>query len=157
MGEWWVIPSIIVAVVTIGALIFKFGKWVGSVDSDRQDFREFIKEVRDDIKEILGRLPPTSVAGGSPLQLTNLGENISKTLGAREWAEKIAVKLSERVEGKQPYEIQNICFDYVKEEFNPTDKQEAKIGMCAYENAVDRDQVLNVLAVELRDVLLQDI
>ena len=28
--------------------------------------------------------------------------------------------------------------------------------MCAYENALDRDKVLDVLAIELRDVLLRD-
>ncbi len=62
MGSWWVIPSIIVAVIAVLALIFKIGKWVESVDSDRKDLGEFIKEVRGDIKEILNRLPPSSVS-----------------------------------------------------------------------------------------------
>ena len=156
MSEWWVIPSLIAAAIAAAALIFKIGRWVGSVDSDRDKFRAFVIEVRDDIKEILGRLPPVPVAGGSPIQLTDLGRKISEKLQAREWAEKTAAMLGGRVKGKPPYEVQDICYDYVKNEFNPTEEQDAKIRMCAYENALDRDKVLDVLAVELRDVLLKD-
>lgn len=156
MSEWWVIPSIIAAAIAVAALVFKIGRWVGSIDSDRDKFRAFMQEVRDDIKKILGRLPPVPVAGGSPIQLTDLGRDISKKLQAREWAEKTAAVLGERVKGKPPYEIQDICYDYVKNEFSPTGEQDAKIRMCAYENALDRDKVLDVLAVELRDVLLRD-
>ena len=154
MDSWWVIPSIIVSALAVGALIFRVGKWVGSVESDRKDFREFIKEVRDDIKEILGRLPPSSVARGSPLQLTDLGRSISETLSAREWAEKTASAIADRAQDKQPYEIQEFCFDYIKKEFSPAAELETRIGMCAYENGIDRDEVLNVLAIELRDVLM---
>ena len=155
MGEWWVVPSIVVAVMAAAALIFKIGRWVGSVDSDRDKFRAFMEEVRKDIKEILGRLPPVPVAGGGPIQLTDLGRDISETLQAREWAERAAAALGERVKGKPPYEVQDICYDYVKKEFHPTDEQEAKIRTCAYENALDRDKVPDVLAIELRDVLLK--
>ena len=116
MSEWWVMPSIVAAVVAAAALIFKIGRWVGSVDSDRDKFRAFMEEVRSDIKEILGRLPPVPVAGGSPIQLTDLGRDISKTLQARAWAERTAAMLGERVKGKSPYEVQGICYDYVKKE-----------------------------------------
>ena len=155
MAEWWVVPSITVAVMAAAALIFKIGRRVGSVDSDRDKLRAFMEEVRNDIKEILGRLPPAPVAGGGPIQLTDLGRDISKALQAREWAEGEAAALGERVKGKPPYEVQAICYDYGKKEFHPTDEQEAKIRMCAYENALDRDKVLDVLAIELRDVLLK--
>ena len=155
MDSWWVIPSIIVSALAVGALIFRVGKRVGSVEPDRKDFREFIKEVRDDIKEILGRLPPSSVARGSPLPLTDLGRRISETLSAREWAEETASAIADRAQDKQPYEIQEFCFDYIKKEFSPAAELEARIGMCAYENGIDRDEVLNVLAIELRDVLME--
>ena len=154
MGSWWVIPSIIVSALAVGALIYKAGKRAGSVASDRKGFREIIQEVRADIQEILGRLPPSSIARGSPRPLTDLGRSISERLAAREWAEKTASAMADRARGKQPYEIQELCFDYIKEEFNPAAELEARIGRCAYENGIDRDEVLKVLAIELRDVLM---
>ena len=153
MDSWWVMPSIIVSALAGGALMFKAGKRAGSGASDRQGFRGIIEEVRAGIKEILGRLPPSSVARGGPRPLTDLGRSISETLAARAWAEKAASALADRAQGKRPYEIQELCFDYVKEEFNPAAELEARIGMCAYENSIDRGEVLKVLAIELRDVL----
>lgn len=147
-------PLMILAALAVGTVLYKTITWIANVNSDREKFHEFMNEVRDDIKKILGRLPSASISSGSPIQLTDLGREISTKLGAREWAEKAAAKLGERVKGKQPYEVQEISFNYVKEEFSPTNELETKIGMCAYESGIDRDGVLDVLAVELRDTLL---
>ena len=197
MGEWWLIPSIIVAAIATGALLIRTGIWIGAVNSDRSQFREFmttmreefhrhlgeirkdIRDIRGDIKDIrgdiaenrefsrktshdvegikavLGQLPSTAISDNSPLHLTDMGESISATLQAREWAERTAATLGERVKGKRPYEIQDLSFEYVKNEFKPTEKQEVEIRTCAYEKGVKRDIVLDVLAVELRDVLLK--
>ena len=201
MGEWWLIPSITVAVIAVGALVFKVGRWTEAVNSDRSQFREFMvtmreefsafrKEMRDEfhlhlgeirkdirdirgdiaenrefsqrisqdvegIKAALGQLPSTAISDNSPLHLTDMGESISATLQAREWAERTAAALGERVKGKRPYEIQDLSFEYVKNEFEPTEEQEVEIRTCAYEKGVKRDIVLDVLAVELRDILLK--
>ena len=208
MGEWWLIPSITVAVIAAGALVFKVGRWTEAVNSDRSQFREFmvtmreefsafrkemrdefhlhlgeirkdIRDIRGDIKDIrgdsakdrefsqrisqdvegiktvLGQLPSTAISDNSPLHLTDMGESISATLQARKWAERTAAALGERVKGKRPYEIQDLSFEYVKNEFKPTEEQEVEIRTCAYEKGVKRDIVLDVLAVELRDVLLK--
>lgn len=50
----WVWVDLLVALV--GA-VFALGQWKGRVDSDRASFKKLTKEVRDDIKEILRRLP----------------------------------------------------------------------------------------------------
>lgn len=50
----WVWVGLLVALV--GA-VFALGQWKGRVDADRASFKELMKEVRDDIKEILRRLP----------------------------------------------------------------------------------------------------
>ena len=212
MGEWWLIPSITVAVIAAGALLIQTGVWIGAVNSDRGQFREFMlamrdefsafrkemrdefrafrKEMRDEfhghleeirkdirdirgdiaedreisrktsqdvegIKAVLGQLPSTAISDSSPLHLTDMGESISATLQARDWAERTAATLGERVKGKRPYEIQDLSFEYVKNEFKPTEEQEVEIRTCAYEKGVKRDIVLDVLAVELRDVLLK--
>ncbi len=61
----------------------------GKVDADRATFKEFMAKIREDIKKILRRLPPRTVEGASPLRLTELGEQVSKEIGASEWADRI--------------------------------------------------------------------
>lgn len=158
MNEWFVNPLFWIAflppLAVAAGTIFAFGLWKGKVDSDRASFKEFMKEVRNDIKEILRRLPSRTLAGGSPLRLTDLGKSISERLGTPVLAQGLAPLLQERIEGKTPYEIQEMCFDYIRHEYKPPDEVEALIKTCAYDNGIDRGQVVDVLAVELRDRLL---
>ena len=139
--------------VTAGA-IFAFGQWKGKVDSDRASFKGLMAEIRNDIKEILRRLPSHTLAGGSPLRLTDLGKSISERLDAPTLAQDLVPLLQERIEGKTPYEIQEMCFDYIRHQYNPPDEVDTLIKTCAYDNGIDRGQVVDVLAVELRDKLL---
>ena len=133
---------------------FAFGTWKGKVDSDRASFKEFMNEVRDDIKEMLGRLPSPTVTDASPLQLTDCGKSISERLGAADLAQGLAPLLQAQIEGKTPYEIQERCFDYVRHEYEPPEDVETRVKTCAYDHGIKRGQVLDVLAVELRDKLL---
>ena len=54
MDEWIKDPRVIVSVM---AAISGIGYWVGQVNSDRKSLKEFMDEIRKDIKDILGRLP----------------------------------------------------------------------------------------------------
>jgi hypothetical protein len=150
-------PAVIVisALAAIGA-VFAVGKWVGAVNSDRTSLGEFIKEIREDIKKILGRLPPVPVTGASPRTLTDLGRSISIRINAPALAQKLAPELMETLKNKQPYEIQEACFDYVGENVL-TAEHLADFKACAYENGIEIKGVLDVLAVELRDEILSKI
>ena len=158
----WVNPlTILIATIAVIGIVVKLAMWAEKVNQTRSDFdtqrttlSDFMAEIRDDIKNILTRLPPTAVAGGSPLQLTDLGRKISDALDAASWAVRIAPGMKHRIEGKQPYEVQDICFEYIENDFEPTGEQEAQIKACAYENGIEAKQVRDVLAVELRDRLL---
>ena len=161
MEQWLNTPVIVIVVLAMMGGAVRLGRWMGEVNTDRTNFKEFMREIRDDIKDIrqeisriFGRLPPSSVADGSPLRLTDLGESISASLEARDWAARTARELAAQVEGKLPYEIQDFCYEYVAN-FTPTPEQEVKIRMSAYERGVDREQVMNVLVIELRDQLLE--
>ena len=57
------------------------------------------------------------------------------------------------VQGKSPYEIQSQCFDFVEEAELGQSMRKAVLD-CAYENGISEDQVLDVLAIELRDIVL---
>ena len=146
-------PYVIGAIVSIVVLIFGIGVWVGAVNTDRRSFKEFMTEVRDDLKKMLSRLPPRVYAGDSPIELTELGRNISTRLNGKEWAEEHAAILREEIKGKEPYEVQGICFGYAKE-YEPSQDMERMIQTIAYENGIKREAVLDVLALELRDKLI---
>ena len=158
MNEWFTNPVVWIGIISVMSVligaIFGIGRWVGTVNANQTSFKAFMTEVRDDIKQILTRLSPATVTSGSPLRLTDLGRAISQTLDASEWAEGIAQTLTERIKGKQPYEIQDFCLEYIGHEFKPTAEQDAKIKACAYENGITSEKVRDVLAVELRDKLL---
>lgn len=145
---WWVVLGL--AVALIGAII-KFARWTGRVDSSLETLGKGIAEIREDIKKILHGQPSKTVSSDSPLQLTELGQRISASLDTPSIADALARELQARAEGKQPYDIQELSFDCVRDEYRPSDEVDARIKQCAYENGLNRDAVLDVLAVQLRD------
>ena len=90
----------------------------------------------------------------SPRRLSDMGEDISKELFASEWARKTAPILAGRAKGKPPYDIQELCYEYVRRDFKPTAELDAKMGECAYQHGISKYEVLDVFAIELRNVLL---
>ena len=138
--------------------------WAGSIHARVGTFGRFMQEVRDDIKEIrkdirelFKWIPSAAVDKSSPLQLTELGKTISAELKASDWVKQTVPALLVRVEGKDPYEIQEFCLEYVTEEFIPSEDMDREVRTCAYENGLTKRQVLEVLAVELRDELLKSV
>ena len=87
--QWLNTPLILTVFLIVLGVFTSIGIWIGKVNSDRASFKDFMKEIRKDIKTILGRLPPGPVTGSSPLQLTDLGESISQTLEARNWQNEL--------------------------------------------------------------------
>ncbi len=148
--------GILVACGSFIVLIFKIGEWKGQMNTVVTTLEEAIREFRADIKELFRRLPDRPTSGGSPINLTPLGQSISNTLMANVWAKKQAEVLVSRLKDRHPYEIQEFCRKYVKDEYSPPKELEEKIKTCAYENALTVDQVLDVLVVELRDAILQN-
>ena len=177
---WFYIIVSTASVLTIGTIIFGivtwfttakntvkdlkgFGTWKGKVDSDRTIFRKFMrtirKEIRKDIKDLTKRiddvllqLPKFVTVGQSPLRLTDLGNDISKELNAKDLAKQLAPRIIEKLgTGSQAFTIQDMCFEYIMQEFKPDEDVDIRISKSAYE----RDQVREVLAVELRDRVLE--
>ena len=163
--EWLINhPVGVVAIIAFITVAFKAIYWIVSVDkdqaslktsadSDRSILRDFMKEIREDIKKIFERLPSPTLSGNSPLRLNTLGQSISGKLRGRTWAEQVAKQLVGTVQGKSPYEIQSQCFDFVEQAELEQSMRKAVLD-CAYENGISEDQVLDVLAIELRDIVL---
>lgn len=144
----WIVPASLAFV----GLVFATGRWYSSVNSDRANFKEFMDEVRQDVKEILARLPPTPVTGSSPLQLTDFGERMSEWLDAPEWAKGVAVTV-ELPDQAEPFQLDEIARRYVHEQVH--EAAIALIAKCAYEFGTEHGAVREVLRVVLRDELLK--
>lgn len=163
MGEWYTNPLVWIGFFSMLAVVFGaafgFGQWKGKVDSDRDTFKRtldaFMTEIRADIKRIFERLPaPKPIASGSPLRLTELGRSISDELGVSAWAVQTAPDLFHRAQGMTAYKVQEMCFEYARNEWKPSDEWDARIDACAYSRGMERKNVLDVFAVELRNRLL---
>ena len=84
-----------------------------------------------------------------------MGQKVSKSIDAPSIVKGIAPTLRERAGGKLPYDIQELCFDFIRDEYKPVEDIEKKIKQCAYDNGISRADVMDVLAVELRDEILR--
>lgn len=159
--------SCVAAALVIVKVIFDLWGWKNAVDTDRQLFQRFVdttfhrfaQEMRGDIKKILHRLPSPTVSRDSPIQLTNLGQDVSNWLDAKSWARTYAEQISAQGTniGGTAYDIQEYAFDHVTGPDLKLDSgMEKEVKESAFKTGISRDQVLEVLAVELRDRHLLD-
>ena len=159
-GEIFIVTATLTAIGLIVGIctgVFKVGAWVGDVNAHKSNVNTLMEEVRADVKRIFGILSKTpTVQSGSPLRLTPLGLDISKELDAASWAQEQAETLRSRVGGKSAGEIQEYCFTYLRDDSKRDVELNKKIADSAFQHGIDRQLVLDVLAIELRDVLLGD-
>ena len=155
-SPWW-------AFLTVGGLILSAGIWIGKVHTNlgtlksfTENVRDDIRELRQDIKRLLSWQGSPTVGGKSPLSLTEIGKKVSNELNMPDMAARLAPYLKSRVEGMLPYDIQEFCFDYIRDEYQLPTEYEAQIKQCAYDNGLDCDDILDALAIVLRDKLLEE-
>lgn len=155
--EWGSNPAIWTIVVSVPLLV-SVGIWIGSVNSDRKSFKEFMQEVREDIKEILKRMPdPSPVGSNSPIQLTDFGKSISDTISAVDWAKDEASKLIDQANGKEEFEIFELCVSHIDNIFNNNSDFNKSVKENAYKIGTSSENVLKVYEVVLRDQLLNNL
>lgn len=152
MADWLGTPLIVTASLAVLYAVVRVIRWTAAVDLKLGQFTDFAKEVRDDIKQIFLRLPPVPVAGSSPLRLTDFGERMADFVDAKSWASDLAPSLRAEVAGKRPFEVDEFSRGYVQARLK--DDLQERVAACAYEFGVERDNVLKVLQVVLRDELL---
>ena len=157
MPEWANHPAtIILAGLAVLGVVVTIARWTAAVDADRAAFAKFMERIQEKFEAILERLPPPgTVAGSSPLSLTKLGRKISEDLEAGKVADGLVPALLAQAEGKDAYSIQELCLEYVRGEFEPEEDLEIRIRLTAFENGLKREQILDVIAIELRDRLMQ--
>lgn len=149
--------------VTVGALVFRGSRWVGGVNERLNTHDSLLAEVRGDIVtmrrdmgKVFALLPSPALDSASPLRLNALGEDIAERLEAAAWAERVAQEVGESVSGMEPYQIQEFCYAYVYDEFQPDPDFDRAIRVTAYDKGLHRYGVLDVLVIALRDELLEE-
>lgn len=162
MADWLSTPLIVTASLAVILAAVKFIRWTATVDSKLEQFSDFAKEVRQDLREvrqdlkqIFLRLPPPPVAGDSPLQLTDFGRKMADFMKVKSWTADVAPALRDEVVGKRPFEVDEFSRSYVQGRLQ--DDMKESVAACAYEFGVERDAVLKVLQVALRNELLRQI
>ena len=151
----------IVALVGVGIWVGKVNERTSAVSNVMIEIRNELRTIVQKVEQVLLRVD-CGVARGSPLQLTEVGKSMSETLGSTAWAEAKALDLFEQARGMGPYDVQEFSKKFVTDEFKPDAEMESAIDAemesaikaCAYEHGLQRNDVLQVLAVELRDQLL---
>ena len=153
----------IIATIAVTAWVTKMNFRSGSTLNFIGKTEVFMKEIRDDIKEIFKRLGPATTTAESPLVLSDLGKKIAEEIEVVEWSPEYTVRLREKLKDqKDPYEIQEVCFEYAQNklldnllEDNPSGLRVKMIRGSAYENGLELKQVLDVVGIVLRDNLLK--
>ena len=141
--------------------IEKRARWEGEVDTDRTYVKESLDRLQVAADRILRRLvrltgeEGNTVAGRSRLSLTSLWETASDKIRAKDWANELVPTLAAQVEGKVPYEIQEVCMNLVRSpRFSPPAERRGLVLEVAFDHGLHEADVLEVLAIELRDALL---
>lgn len=148
------------AIVTVVILAFGGAMyWAGCTHTNVSALKKAVEEIKGDIKNIvdkLSKIPTKTLEIQSPPRLNDLGKDVAKELDAYSWVEGVAPTVFPQVEGKMDYEIQKFSFDRVRTSTLVVDEEmEIKVEICAYERGLVKSDVLDVLAVILRDKLLE--
>ena len=119
---------------------------------------ERIRSDLDEVRQIVfARFGVPLLASRSPLRLTKLGRTVSVEIDASAWVDRVAGSLEASIEGKDAYEIQTFCFEYVEDTDQYSDEEQRSIRNTAFQRGLRASDVRSVLAIELRDQLLEKV
>ena len=149
-------PLTLIGITIVGAVI-SFIQWHANVNADRKTFKEFMNEIKNDIKTILLRLPPSATSQNSPIRLTELGDKIVQDVKPEAWISMYADQLLPQTEDKTLYQIQQLAFEFAEKEIYENAKGTIRMDIenCAFRHGISVQEVLKALGVVLRDKIFQ--
>ena len=157
----WVayIAPAVIALIALGTVLWRGGRWTGSVDSQLSDIKKEIGSLKSEfgslrklVESALSRPIRTFVGSTSPVSLTKHGERAAGILNGREWAHERAGDLVAKCEGLKEYEIYDLCQEYVMADRG---RWPSNMDECAYEFGAPVEFLASVLMVVLRDEILR--
>jgi len=148
----WVTPTAAAAIaIAFVTALWKGARWTGKIDAEIGGLKDLVKEIRDKLDRAFQAIPSNTVVGSSPVRLTDLGERIAEETDARAWAVSHAETLLPKCEELKEYQIYNLCTEYV---MSRSAEWPENMDEVAYNHATVRDNLWDVLAVVLRDAIL---
>ena len=138
---------------------------VSELRGDVSELRGDVSELKSDVSELKGamqtlliRLGLTpAVSGASPLSLTKYGKKLAEDIGARAIIQRYLDQI-ERVSESQDitnaYKLQAFCLHQLDWSSVLTEEELELVDRIAYDEGMDRIDVLAVLSIEARDALL---
>ena len=153
------LPYIIISGTTliIGVVyaIVKISLWAGAVNADRETFNNFMLEVREDIKLIIDRLDHKVTTWQSPKQLTDMGKEVSRSIGDKAFIEELAQEHHKKLKFKSRYQIQSFCENLIMYEYEPDAEVMTRMEDCAFDRGLDMRHIHLVVSVLLRDRIFE--
>lgn len=131
-GEVAVNPTWLLVVLAAGGVLVAVTRWTAQVDADRERFKKFMRDVGRKIDRILSRVPSRLATSGSPVTLTELGQQVADEIEAYSWADSLLLDLRERADGKEPYQVHKLCVDFVNDELGYTVAQRHLLERVAF-------------------------
>ena len=95
-------------------------------------------------------------ASSNPLRLTEIGKIISKEIAAPARVDRVSDTLLDQVKGKDAYEVQNFCLEYVESADRDSAAEQHAVHNAAGQLGLGAKDIRRVLAIELRDKLLRE-
>ena len=134
----WILAGLAL-IGAIGSCIWRVSAWHANVNSDRENFKEFMERVEGKIDTLIGNIGRLidwqggpALERGSPLKLSEVGQKILDALDIPAMAKELAPKVKPKVEGKVPYDIQEFCFTYIRDEYDLPPEAEKRIKEYVY-------------------------
>ena len=120
----------------------------------RDEVRQQQAETRRTLDILLLRVGggAETAAGSSPLKLTEFRKRIEARLDPAEWIAATAEELLPKTEGLEPFEIDALCDDHVRNRLDI--EWQRRVARAVYEFGSDERAVGDVLRILLRDALL---
>lgn len=161
----WLIAvgSATVALLAVLGLFWKVSGWVRDVDTAKEGWKTVADNIVEQFSAVNARIDKIfSLLGQqsflemkSPMALNALGEKVWGQLDAEDWLVREVAAVTSRVQGLSEYDVQEFCFEHMASlEFGSDQTRRAK--MAAYKNGLTEFQVRQIMAIKLRDALLQE-
>lgn len=119
---------------------------------------EVIRDIRRAVKRLENNIFPDDpfLMPGSPLQLTESGQDYAERLRAHDIAKRLADKVKIKKDANA-YEIQQDCMDFAKRNLLAllNDEEEAHIELVAYNSGQDVESFMGIFGLLLRDIWLE--
>ena len=136
---------------------------IRGIQSDIKGIQFEIREMRTDFKEMqkavvnIYKIFPSekTVEENSPIQLSELGREVSNEIDASNWAQKHALQLISSSRDKEEFEIFDSCVDYVDDKFQSDQSFYKTIRSTAYNRSISNSSILKVFQVELRNHIIK--